>query len=257
MAAAAAKLTNTLDSDVSLNSQKVVRDDTARGHNNVAVVSIVFPDAETYAAANKLRRRHLYRAIKRIFDITCSAAVFALFWWLFVLIALAIKLDTPGSVIFKQERLTKDGKRFTMYKFRTMYQDAEHHLEHLLKLNEKDGPVFKIADDPRITRVGRILRKTSMDELPQFVNVLLGSMSVVGPRPALVREASEYHWRARQRLLVKAGITCYWQTRRNRDAISFDDWVELDLTYIKKCSLWTDFKIIIQTVGIVLTAQGE
>lgn len=114
-----------------------------------------------------------------------------------------------------------------------------------------------MADDPRITRVGHFIRKTSIDELPQFLNVLLGDMSVVGPRPALPKEVAEYTPRQKQRLPVKPGMTCYWQTRRNRDSITFDEWVELDLLYIKKCSVWSDFKLVIQTIGVVLTAQGS
>lgn len=144
-----------------------------------------------------------------------------------------------------------------MWKFRSMVSDAEARLEGLRAKNEKTGPVFKMKDDPRVTRVGRFIRKTSIDELPQFLNVFLGDMSVVGPRPALPKEVATYSSRQNQRLLVKPGLTCFWQTRRNRDAISFDEWVELDLLYIKKCSAWTDFKLIIQTVGVVLTAQGS
>lgn len=144
-----------------------------------------------------------------------------------------------------------------MYKFRSMVADAESRLPELWALNEKDGPVFKIVNDPRITRVGRFIRKTSIDELPQFLNVLKGDMSIVGPRPALPKEVAKYDARQRQRLLVRPGITCYWQTRRNRDSISFDEWVGLDLLYIRRLSVWVDLKLIIQTVGVVLTAQGE
>ena len=178
--------------------------------------------------------------------------------WLFLLTAIAIKVDDPsGPVFFGQDRVGRDGRRFRMWKFRSMCADAEAKLAELQAKNEKDGPVFKMADDPRITRVGRVIRKTSIDELPQFFNVLVGHMSVVGPRPALPKETEAYTPRQRQRLLVKPGMTCYWQTRRNRDAISFAEWVELDLLYIKKCSVWADFKLVIQTIGVVLTAQGS
>lgn len=215
------------------------------------------PDAEATAAAQRLQHRYGYRFAKRTCDILISLLVFALLWWVFLWIAIAIKLDTPGPVFFRQERVGKDGKLFKMYKFRSMRQDAEAHLEELQAQNEKDGPVFKMHDDPRITRVGRLIRKTSLDELPQFINVLLGQISVVGPRPALPAEVAQYTERQRQRLLIKQGITCYWQTRRNRDEISFDDWVGLDLLYVKSCSVLTDFKLMIQTAGVMLTAQGN
>ena len=202
--------------------------------------------------------RPVYRAAKRAFDAVFSAAVLVGLSPLLLAVAVAIKLDDPeGPVLFRQERVGKDGRPFTMYKFRSMCADAEARLEELRHLNEKDGPVFKISNDPRITRVGRLIRKTSIDELPQFINVMLGDMSVVGPRPALPREVEQYDAYQRQRLLVKPGITCYWQTRRNRDTIGFDEWVDLDLLYIRKCSVWTDLKLIIQTVGVVLTAQGS
>ena len=217
------------------------------------------PDAETAAAAERLRHGRLgYCAIKRLFDIAFSLLIIVAFSWLFLLTAIAIKVDDPfGPVFFGQDRVGRDGKRFRMWKFRSMCADAEAKLAELQAKNEKDGPVFKMADDPRITRVGRVIRKTSIDELPQFFNVLIGQMTVVGPRPALPKEVDTYTPRQRQRLLVKPGMTCYWQTRRNRDAISFDEWIELDLLYIKKCSVWADFKLVVQTVGVVLTAQGS
>lgn len=216
-------------------------------------------DADTAAAAERLRTNRLaYRFAKRTFDVAFSLLVLALFSWLFLIIAIAIKLDNPkGPVIFAQTRVSKDGREFRMYKFRSMETDAESRLAELLDRNEKVGPVFKMASDPRITRVGRVLRKLSLDELPQFMNVLKGDLSVVGPRPALPKEVAEYTPRQRQRLSVKQGLTCYWQTRTNRDSITFDEWVELDLLYIRQCSAWADFKLIIQTVGCVLTAQGN
>ncbi len=205
-----------------------------------------------------IENRVAFRFAKRAFDIVFSAAVLVCFSWLFALIAILIKIDDPkGPVFFKQTRVGKNGKTFQMLKFRSMCVDAEAKLAELKELNEKTGPVFKIADDPRITRVGKWLRKISLDELPQFVNVFRSDMSVVGPRPALPNEVATYNDYQRQRLLVKPGMTCYWQTRRNRDSITFDEWVDLDLLYIKKCSAWSDLKLIIQTVGVVLTAQGN
>ena len=202
--------------------------------------------------------RVAYRFFKRAIDIVFSATVLILFCWLFAIIAILIKVDDPkGPVFFKQERVGKDGRTFQMLKFRSMCVDAEDKLAELKELNEKTGPVFKIAEDPRITRVGKWLRKLSLDELPQFINVLRSDMSTVGPRPALPAEVAAYDDYQRQRLLVKPGMTCYWQTRRNRDSITFDEWVDLDLLYIKKSSAWTDFKLVIQTIGVVLTAQGS
>lgn len=215
-------------------------------------------DDKVRAAAERLDCRYGYRFAKRAFDIVFSLLVFALLWWVYVIVAVAIKLDDPkGPVFFVQERVGKDGKSFNMYKFRSMYIDAEERLAELQSLNEKDGPVFKIREDPRITRVGKVIRKTSLDEMPQFFNVLLGNMSIVGPRPALRRETDQYTPHQRERLLVKPGITCYWQTRKNRDDIGFDEWVDLDLLYIEQCSVWVDCKLIIQTIGCVLTAQGS
>lgn len=217
------------------------------------------PDDAVACASERLRSgRFVYRSIKRLFDIVFSLLVLVALSWLFVIVAIAIKIDDPeGPVFFGQERVGLDGKHFRMWKFRSMCADAEERLAELQAQNEKDGPVFKMADDPRITRVGHFIRKTSIDELPQFLNVLLGDMSVVGPRPALPKEVAEYTPRQKQRLLVKPGMTCYWQTRRNRDSITFDEWVELDLLYIKKQSIWIDFKLIVQTIGVVLTAQGS
>lgn len=215
------------------------------------------------AVLTGLESRPIYRFLKRSFDIIFSAIVLICFSWLFLLIALLIKIDDPkGSVFFKQKRVGKlgvDGNLtyFNMLKFRSMCVDAEDKLAELRELNEKTGPVFKIADDPRITRVGKWLRKLSLDELPQFINALAGSISIVGPRPGLPSEAATYTEYQKRRLLVKPGITCYWQTRRNRDAITFDEWVDLDLLYVKQCGVWTDIKLIVQTVSVVLTAQGS
>lgn len=205
-----------------------------------------------------IENRPIYRFVKRSFDVVFSAVVIAVFSWLFLIIALAVKIDDPkGPVFFKQQRVTKDGRTFDMYKFRSMCVDAESKLAELRELNEKTGPVFKIAGDPRITRVGKVIRKLSFDELPQFFNVFKGDMSVIGPRPALPSEVKTYTPYQRQRLLLTSGLSCYWQTRQNRDAITFDEWVDLDLLYVKKCGPWTDLKLIIQTIGVVLTAQGS
>lgn len=205
-----------------------------------------------------IENRYAYRFAKRTFDIVFSVGVIVFFSWLYLIIALAVKIDDPkGPILFKQKRVTKNGREFYMYKFRSMCVDAEAKLSELKDLNEKTGPVFKIADDPRITRVGKLIRKLSFDELPQFFNVFKGDMSIIGPRPALPSEVKTYTSYQRQRLLVTGGLSCYWQTRQNRDSITFDEWIDLDLLYIKKCSVWTDIKLIVQTVGVVLTAQGS
>lgn len=217
-----------------------------------------FTPAELECISYGIDRRPVYRAVKRSFDVAFSACVLVVLLPVLALIALAVWLDDPhGSPLFFQERVSRRGRTFRMVKFRSMYVDAEDRLESLMSANEKDGPVFKIKEDPRITRVGRVIRKTSLDELPQFWNVLVGDMSIVGPRPALPREVRQYSLRDQLRLSVKPGITCYWQTRRNRDSISFEEWVDLDLLYILKSGIWTDIKLIIQTVGCVLTAQGN
>lgn len=210
-------------------------------------------DPAVTAAAERNRRRLGYLATKRAFDILISSLALVVLSPLYAALAMAIRIDSPGPAIFSQERVGQDGRPFTMYKFRSMYQDAEERLADLRDRNEKDGPVFKIADDPRITRVGSLIRKTSLDELPQFLNVLRGDISIVGPRPALPSEVAQYDARQRQRLLCPQGITCFWQTRRDRDSITFDEWVDLDLLYIKKCSVLTDLKLMVQTAGVMLT----
>ncbi len=215
-------------------------------------------DPEVVAAAERLSGRRAYRFVKRVFDIAFSLLVLACFCWLLAIIAIAVKVDDPkGPVLFGQRRVTKDGREFTMYKFRSMCADAEEHLVELRAFNEKNGPVFKMRDDPRVTHVGRLLRRASLDELPQFWNVLRGDMSVVGPRPALPAEVAAYTPRQRQRLLVKGGVTCFWQVTPGRDSVPFDEWVEMDLRYVRECGLWTDLKLIARTVGCVLTAQGN
>ena len=213
------------------------------------------PDAQN-ASPSSLRR---YLINKRIFDIVFSLSVLILLSPVYLILALLIVLDDPhAGPIYAQTRVGKDGKPFRFYKFRTMVKDADRMLDSLLDLNEKrDGPAFKIKDDPRITRVGRFLRKTSLDELPQFFNVLKGDMSVVGPRPPLPHEVAQYSPYHMQRLSVTPGLTCYWQTSQNRDAIQFEDWVEMDLQYIRERSYLLDLKLILLTVKVVTTGQGQ
>jgi lipopolysaccharide/colanic/teichoic acid biosynthesis glycosyltransferase len=200
--------------------------------------------------------RH-YWIWRRSQDIVLSVLALLILWPWMLLIAIIIVIDSPGaSPIFAQERVGRDGKKFTFYKFRSMKPNAEAELDDLLDQNEMDGPVFKIKKDPRITRVGRFIRRASIDELPQLWNVLRGEMSIVGPRPSLVREAEQYDDYARQRLYVTPGLTCYWQIQPNRNDMSFDEWVELDLKYIQERSFWVDWMIIFKTFQAVFGMNG-
>ena len=205
-----------------------------------------------------LRSHRRYWVLRRAQDIVFSLLALILLAPMALLISLAIVLDSPGDgAIFRQRRVGRDGKLFWLYKFRTMCPDAEKRLNELLKLNQMDGPVFKIKGDPRITRVGRFLRKTSLDELPQLLNVLRGDMSIVGPRPALPREVELYSDYQRQRLYVTPGLSCYWQIAPHRNEMSFDEWVALDLKYIQERSFWVDWKIIFLTVRAMFMKYGE
>jgi len=194
-------------------------------------------------------------ALKRAFDILLSSLAILCLWPLGLLIALAIKLDSPGPVLFKQPRAGRHGKPFTVYKFRSMYQNAESELEKLRDLNEAVGPMFKIRDDPRRTRVGRFIRQTSLDELPQLINVLRGEMSLVGPRPALLNEVAQYQDWHRKRLEVLPGITGLWQVSGRSD-LSFDEMVMLDIYYAENWSLGLDLRILLRTVPQVIFGDG-
>ena len=193
--------------------------------------------------------------VKRGIDliIAWSAVVFAMPFWL--LIAVIIKLDSKGPVLFCQERCGLNGRRFTMYKFRSMVVDAELRKQQVLCLNELSGPVFKIKNDPRITRTGKWLRKTSFDEVPQLLNVIKGDMSIVGPRPAIPAEVDKYERWQRRRLSMKPGLTSLWVVR-GRNSIPFEQWMQFDLEYIDKWSLALDWKILLQTIPVVLTGRG-
>lgn len=205
-----------------------------------------------------LRSHRRYWVLRRAQDIVFSLLALILLAPLALLISLAIVLDSPGDgAIFRQRRVGRDGKLFWLYKFRTMCPDAEEQLNELLSQNQMDGPVFKIKGDPRITRVGRFLRKTSLDELPQLLNVLQGDMSIVGPRPALPREVELYSDYQRQRLYVTPGLSCYWQIAPHRNEMSFDEWVALDMKYIQERSFWVDWKIIFKTFKVCLLGFGE
>ncbi|MBN2424643.1 MAG: sugar transferase [Calditrichaceae bacterium] len=193
--------------------------------------------------------------IKRVIDILLSIIVLIVFSPFFLIIAILIKLGSPGPLLFVQKRLGLNGRQFKMYKLRTMVENAETIKEEFQFKNEMSGPVFKIKKDPRITGIGSFLRKTSLDEFPQFVNVLRGEMSIVGPRPPVPQEVKNYEPWQRRRLSMRPGLTCLWQIS-GRSHISFDEWMKLDLKYIDNWSLWLDFKIIFKTIPVVLLGKG-
>lgn len=197
-----------------------------------------------------------YLLAKRCVDITGALCGIILLLFLFIIIAIIIKIEDPkGPVFFKQKRIGKDGKEFYMYKFRSMVTDAEERLKDLLKYNEISGAMFKMKEDPRITKIGKFIRKTSIDELPQLWNVLRGDMSLVGPRPPLPREVAEYTTHDMQRLLVVPGCTGLWQVSGRND-LDFHQMVELDLRYIKERNFMFDVKIILKTVKVLLGSDN-
>jgi exopolysaccharide biosynthesis polyprenyl glycosylphosphotransferase len=193
--------------------------------------------------------------LKRIMDIVLSLVGLIVLSPLLVAVALVIRMSSPGPVLFAQERVGMNKRLFKLFKFRSMYVDAEKRRGELEHLNEMDGPVFKIKNDPRVTPIGRLIRKTSMDELPQLLNVLRGQMSLVGPRPPLLAEVDRYDWLYRRRLSIKPGITCLWQIS-GRNEITFKQWMEMDKAYIENWSLWLDIQILVKTIPAVLFSKG-
>lgn len=205
---------------------------------------------------NKLSKQYLYIFVKRLIDIVASVAGLVILSPLFLVIAVCIKINDPrGPVIYSQIRLGKNEKRFKMFKFRSMVTNADELLNELQKKNEINGAMFKLKNDPRITSVGRVIRKYSLDELPQLVNVINGSMSLVGPRPPLVYEVEKYTDYDKQRLLVKPGCTGMWQVGGRND-VDFDEMVELDLEYIQNRSTILDIKIILETILVMVKPNG-
>ena len=209
-----------------------------------------------------LKNKPFYRFFKRFFDIVlCSLALIVLMPFLLI-IALIVFIDDPhGSPIFIQWREGKNRRKFKILKFRSMVVNAEELLESLRKqgktIKSPNDPTYKLKDDPRMTRFGKFIRKTSIDELPQLINVIKGDMSIVGPRPPIPREVDVYNDFALQRLLVRPGLTCIWQTTRNRDDVPFPDWMKMDVTYIQHCSFLLDCKLIFKTFAIVFSANGH
>ena len=196
------------------------------------------------------RSNILYEVIKRIIDIVASFIGLILLSPLILIVSMLIKLESKGEVIFKQKRVGLNGKEFYMYKFRSMVINAEELKEQLESLNEMSGPMFKIKDDPRITKVGKFIRKTSIDELPQLINVIKGDMSLVGPRPSLPKEVKKFEQWMMERLEVKPGLTCIWQIS-GRNNIDFEDWMKLDIKYVRERSLVLDFKLIFKTIFVL------
>lgn len=196
-----------------------------------------------------------YKAAKRLFDIVASSAALIILSPVFLMTAVAILIEDGGPVFFVQPRAGKDMKPFQMYKFRSMFRDADKLFDGLQKQNEQSGHAFKIKDDPRITRVGKFIRKYSIDELPQLINVLKGDMSIVGPRPILTFQMESCNEYQKQRLIVKPGLTCYWQIGGRAD-VKWEEWVELDLKYIRDMSMGTDLMLIAKTVPAVVRGDG-
>ena len=239
---------NVVDGDLVLNTKP-----EKANTRTAPVVGENWIDRKAVLKANKT-----YWTIRRAQDIVFSLLALIVLAIPMLIVALIIWIDSPGaSPIFAQTRVGRDGKHFKFLKFRSMIPNAEAKLAELLDKNEMDGPVFKIKEDPRITRVGKFIRKTSIDELPQLINILRGDMSIVGPRPALPREVEQYNDYEKQRLYVTPGLTCYWQIQPRRNDLTFEEWLELDLKYIKERSFWVDWKIIFGTVLAVLGMQGE
>ena len=205
-----------------------------------------------------LKKHRLYWIGRRIQDVFFSLLALIVLSPVMLIVAIAIVIDDPSAgPIFVQDRVGRNGKLFKFYKFRSMCPNAETKLGDLLDRNEMDGPAFKIKDDPRITRVGKFIRRTSLDELPQLWNILKGDMSIVGPRPALPREVEQYGEYEKQRLYVTPGLSCYWQIAPHRNNISFDEWMALDIKYVKERNLLIDWKIIFKTFAVCVLGRGE
>ena len=192
----------------------------------------------------------LYKVSKRALDVIASFLGLVILSPILLIVAILIKLESKGPAIFAQSRIGLNGKEFKMYKFRSMVQNAEELKEKLAKQNEMSGPMFKIKNDPRVTKVGKFIRKTSIDELPQLLNILKGDMTLVGPRPSLPREVEKFESWMLKRLDVKPGLTCYWQVS-GRNNIDFYEWMKLDLKYVNDMSFWLDIKLIFKTVAVL------
>lgn len=235
-----------------------MRVDVATSSAEAAALRLSRPQADAQReAAEQLmgRKSRPYQVVKRGMDLVGGGALLVLALPLMLLAAVAVKLTSRGGVFFCQHRAGRGGKPFKMYKFRSMVKGAQESRPVLEKLNEREKPIFKIRHDPRVTRVGRFLRRSSIDELPQLINVLRGEMSLVGPRPLWVEEARRAEGKAKLRETVKPGLTCLWQIC-GRSELSYETWVDLDLYYIRHRCLLLDLMIILQTIPAVLSARG-
>jgi exopolysaccharide biosynthesis polyprenyl glycosylphosphotransferase len=230
-------------------------------HNNVLSFSglkpaVTFVNQQFVLSFISTPGNYLSLKVKSFIDFFLTVIILVLISPVLLLISILIKLEDGGPIFFKQVRVGRHGRLFNCFKFRTMVVNAEELKEKLMALNEQDGPVFKIKKDPRVTKIGRFLRKTSLDELPQFINVLIGDMSIVGPRPPVPSEVEQYERNIIRRLSINPGITCIWQVS-GRNNIPFDRWMEMDMEYIDNWSLALDFKIILKTIKVVLRGDGQ
>jgi len=224
-------------------------------HNRVARIELEELEGVPFLTFTTTPSNETQLAAKRLLDVCVSMLLLLMAAPITVIAALAIRLSSPGSVLFRQERIGLNGRIFMLYKFRTMIEDAHQRRAELVHLNEMNGPVFKVKDDPRVTPIGRFLRRFSLDEIPQLWNVLKGDMSLVGPRPPIPEEVESYHRWHRRRLSMKPGLTCLWQVS-GRNNLDFDRWMELDLQYIDNWSPSLDFKILLRTIPAVLSGKG-
>ena len=198
----------------------------------------------------EVKSNYYYEFFKRSIDVICSIIGLISLSPIFLIVSILIRLESKGEIIFKQKRVGLNGEEFEIYKFRSMVANAEELKEKLAEENEMSGPMFKMKDDPRITKVGKFIRKTSIDELPQLINVVKGEMSLVGPRPSLPKEVAEFEEWMNERLLVKPGLTCYWQVS-GRNNIDFEDWMKLDIKYVRERNFWLDIKLILKTILVL------
>lgn len=238
---------------ISFEGSFMVQGQEVQSKRTVATMTTGFETANPYAV--EIKDSMFYEGSKRLFDVGTGILVLVLLAPIIPLIALMIKLDSPGPVFFRQLRVGKNGKTFNFYKFRSMYREAEQLRKEVEDLNEQEGPVFKMRSDPRVTTVGRFLRRSSLDEIPQIFNVIKGEMSIVGPRPHVPSEVEHYQPWHRKRLEVVPGITCLWQIS-GRSHVSFDEWMRLDMAYLARRSLRTDLVIFLKTIPAVIARKG-